>query len=91
MNRAELRILLNKAFEAGRAYQNGEHSEFHGGNEHNHPDFEKWYDDNLFPERIQEALEYMRNCESDMGFMGSPEYYEKKKLVTDYFDTIKPK
>lgn len=30
------------AFEAGRNYQRGEFSEYHGGPEHDHPDFTEW-------------------------------------------------
>lgn len=37
------------------------------------------------PEEIKEAQRYISQCESDMGFMGSPKYDEYKKLVEGYF------
>ena len=40
------------------------------------------------PKEIEEAQKYIRNCESDMGFMGSPDYYEKKKLVANYYSKL---
>lgn len=33
---------------------------------------------------IQVAIQNVRNCESDLGFMGSPQYYSDKKLIEDY-------
>jgi hypothetical protein len=36
------------------------------------------------PKEIEEAYKYINSCESDLGFMGSPTYYEKKKLVDSY-------
>ena len=37
------------------------------------------------PENIKGAMAYISHCERDMGFMGSPAYFEKKMLVEDYF------
>lgn len=37
------------------------------------------------PDEVQEAQKYIRSCESDMGFMGSPQYYNAKKIVSDYY------
>ena len=39
---AELEAQLKEAFEAGRNYQRGEHSEYHGGAEHDYPNFNEW-------------------------------------------------
>ena len=39
----------------------------------------------LAPLEIREAQIYISRCESDMGFMGSPDYETKKKLVKDYY------
>lgn len=39
----------------------------------------------LAPLEIREAQTYISRCESDMGFMGSPDYEVKKKLVKDYY------
>lgn len=35
-----------EAFEAGTNYQRGEHSEYHGGREHDYPDFDNWAKNN---------------------------------------------
>lgn len=40
------------------------------------------------PIEIEEAQNYIRRCESDMGFMGSPEYGVQQKIVKDYFDDV---
>lgn len=37
------------------------------------------------PYEVREALIYIKACHSDMGFMGSPTYYEKKKIVDEYY------
>lgn len=39
----------------------------------------------LAPLEIREAQAYVSRCESDMGFMGSPDYEVKKKLIKDYY------
>lgn len=39
------------------------------------------------PSEIEEAKKYINQCESDFGFMGSPDYYEKKKLVENYYSS----
>lgn len=44
--------------------------------------------ENKKPERVKEAEKYMRECESDMGFMGSPKYYEEKKIADDYYSKL---
>ncbi len=46
--------------------------------------FEKTYDD-VIPDYVLDAKSYISMRESDMGFMGSPEYYEKKKTVDNYY------
>lgn len=46
----------------------------------------KILDAETLPEEIKEAQRYISQCESDMGFMGSPTYDEKKKLVEKYFE-----
>jgi hypothetical protein len=40
----------------------------------------------LAPLEIREAQIYISRCESDLGFMGSPDYEAKKKLVKDYYE-----
>ena len=37
--------------------------------------------ENKKPSEVKEAEKYIRECESDLGFMGSPKYYEAKKIV----------
>ena len=36
------------------------------------------------PTDVLAAMEYIKRCESDMGFMGSPKYYEAIGLVEKY-------
>ncbi len=48
--------------------------------------FEKFIPKRL-PKEIEEALEYIYQCERDMGFMGSPKYFEMKELVDNYNKT----
>lgn len=45
--------------------------------------------ENRKPSEVKEAQKYIRECESDMGFMGSPKYYEAKKTVEKYSDSLK--
>lgn len=45
-------------------------------------------DAETLPEEIKEAQTYILMCESDLGFMGSPTYDAKKKLVDEYFAPI---
>jgi hypothetical protein len=40
--------------------------------------------ENKKPSEVKEAEKYIRECESDLGFMGSPKYYEAKKIVDNY-------
>lgn len=40
----------------------------------------------VIPDHIQEAQKEISRLESDMGFMGSPDYYEKKKMVKEYYE-----
>jgi len=42
-------------------------------------------DEFTIPKEIEEAQKYVASCESDLGFMGSPNYYEKKQLIDAYF------
>lgn len=42
-------------------------------------------DEFTIPKEIEEAQKYIAECNRDMGFMGSPTYYEKKQLVEAYF------
>lgn len=37
------------------------------------------------PKDIWEDMKYCKQLELDLGFMGSPEYFERKKRVDDYF------
>lgn len=43
------------------------------------------------PEDVQEAQKYIRDCESDIGFCGSPEYNRQKAIVDAYFEPIRKK
>lgn len=43
------------------------------------------------PLEIQDAQKFIRECEGDIGFMGSPVYYEMRRKVADYFGPIKQK
>lgn len=36
------------------------------------------------PPDVLAAMEYIKHCESDMGFMGSPMYYEARALIKKY-------
>jgi len=45
----------------------------------------KKFEKEALPKEIQEAMDYNRHCESDMGFMGSPKYYENQELLENYF------
>jgi hypothetical protein len=40
------------------------------------------------PKEVESAKKYVDECERDMGFMGSREYYKQKKIVSDYFEPI---
>lgn len=40
------------------------------------------------PTDVKEAEKYIRDCENDLGFMGSPEYYKRKKVVQDYHKSL---
>ncbi len=40
------------------------------------------------PKEVGYAIEYIRMCERDMGFMGSPEYYIQKKIKDDYYSAL---
>jgi hypothetical protein len=37
------------------------------------------------PKEIQDAQKYIDKCHADLGFMGSPKYYETKKMLEDYW------
>lgn len=43
------------------------------------------------PSEVEYAQKYIADCNKDIGFMGSPEYYKQKKIVDDYFEPIKAK
>lgn len=43
------------------------------------------------PKEVEDAQRYIAECNKDMGFMGSPEYYRQKKIVDDYFEPIRQK
>ena len=36
------------------------------------------------PKEIEDARKFIRECHADIGFMGSPEYYEKRKMIEDW-------
>ena len=40
--------------------------------------------ENKKPSEVKEAEKFIHECESDMGFMGSPKYYEARKIVDNY-------
>lgn len=51
----------------------------------------KIVDELTIPKEVEQAMEYIRECEKDRGFMGSPEYYRREKIVDNYFAFIKAK
>lgn len=54
-----------------------------------HPEDYKTYLDNVknqIPAEVKSAIDYIRECEKDIGFMGSPKYYEAKKVVENHYD-----
>jgi hypothetical protein len=53
--------------------------------------FDDWYRDNTIPKDIEDAIKYCSQCDSDMGFMGSPKYYELKETINNYFEKKKIK
>lgn len=36
------------------------------------------------PKEIEDARKFIRECHADIGFMGSPEYYEKRKMLEEW-------
>lgn len=36
------------------------------------------------PKEIEDARKFIRECHADIGFMGSPEYYEKRKMLKEW-------
>ena len=36
------------------------------------------------PKEIEDARKFIRECHADIGFMGSPEYYEKIKMLEEW-------
>jgi hypothetical protein len=63
----------------------------------NRYDYNKWikYRDDFIdlsinsiipPIEVREAQKFIANCHKDMGFMGSPKYYQQKKIVDDYYE-----
>lgn len=40
------------------------------------------------PENVLEAQRRIKICHADMGFMGSPSYYEDKKTLNNYFKSL---
>ena len=42
-------------------------------------------DELAIPWEVEEAMAYISECHKDFGFMGSPEYYRKEKLVDNFF------
>jgi hypothetical protein len=53
--------------------------------------FDDWYRENTIPKDIEDAIKYCSQCDSDMGFMGSPKYYELKETINNYFEKKKIK
>lgn len=47
--------------------------------------------ENRIPTNVKDARQYMADCEKDMGFMGSPRYYQAKKIVDEYKDSSRSK
>ena len=41
------------------------------------------------PKEVEQAQNYIAECNRDMGFMGSPEYDRQKKIVDAYFEPIR--
>jgi hypothetical protein len=44
--------------------------------------------ENKKPSEVKEAQKYIQECEKDMNFMGSPKYYEAKKIVDGYYSAL---
>lgn len=36
------------------------------------------------PKEIEDARKFIRECHADIGFMGSSEYYEKRKMLEEW-------
>lgn len=36
------------------------------------------------PKEIEDARKFIRECHADIVFMGSPEYYEKRKMLEEW-------
>ena len=49
------------------------------------PTFDEWYTENTHPQEIKDAIKYCSQCDNDLGFMGSPKYYEQKEIINKYF------
>lgn len=47
-----------------------------------------YYEIITIPKEVRQAEKYIKQCDSDLGFMGSPEYDKQKKIVDDYYKPI---
>ena len=45
--------------------------------------------DVVIPTDVLDAQKFIQECHGDMGFMGSPEYDRKKKIVDAYFEPVR--
>lgn len=48
-------------------------------------------DELTIPTEVEEAQKYIRDCNSDIGFCGSPEYDRQKAIVDAYYEPIRKK
>lgn len=86
----DLSLIASKAFSAGRDYQNGEHSEWHGGHEHDYPNFSEWFEKQelprLHPAPVNEVdpVEFARWCFENCGIY--PKDKGKKYSINERFD-----
>lgn len=49
------------------------------------------FDELNVPADVKSAQVFLAECHRDLGFMGSPEYDRRKKIVDDYFGPIMKK
>lgn len=45
----------------------------------------------ILPKEVEYAKQYVKDCHSDIGFMGSPEYERQKRILDSYFKPIHEK
>lgn len=86
---------LLKIFEAGKKCMlehpdDDSYDDVHFNNSLNElsPELSKLIFESRKPAEVKEAEIYVAQCDSDHGFMGSPEYYRKKEIISSYYEPI---